>query len=342
MDMTYQIKPFGAVEGQDVPRIILSDSAVSVELIPYGAAIRAIQVPDRDGNITDICLGYDTLEEYQHHDACFGGTIGRCANRIGGARFTISGQEYRLTANEGANQLHGGKVGFHQKLWAYTCKENSVTFTLDSPDGEEGFPGNLHVEVTYTLENSTLTIDYRAVPDKDTVVNLTNHAYFNLAGHDGGPVRGHVLTVRAGHYTPAGPGNIPTGEILPVIGTPLDLQEGTVLGEQLADPFLASSRGYDHNFVLDRVDAPAAKLYCPRTGIALEMHTTLEGMQLYSSGFLTQRRGKNGAVYGPSHGLCLEPQHFPDAVNHVEFPSPILRAGEEYHQSIRYRFFTIE
>ncbi len=342
MDMMNQIKPFGAIQGTDVPLITLSDGSVSVELIPYGAAIRAIRVPDRNGTMTDICLGYDTIEDYQHHDACFGGTIGRCANRIGGARFSIHGQEYRVTANEGDNQLHGGEMGFHRKLWAYTCFGNSAAFTLDSPDGEEGFPGNLHTEVTYTLENGSLTIDFRAVSDKDTVVNLTNHAYFNLAGHDGGPVQDHVLTVRAGYYTPAGPGNIPTGEILPVLGTPLDLQGGAALGQRFADPFLASSRGYDHNFVLDATDAPAATLYCPRTGIALEMHTTLEGMQLYTSGFLTERRGMNGIIYGPAHGVCLEPQHFPDAVNHVEFPSPILHAGEEYRHTIRYRFFTIE
>ena len=335
-------KSFGAVEGQDVPLITLSDGAVTVELIPYGAAIRAIRVPDREGKGTDICLGYDTIEEYQRHDACFGGTIGRCANRIGGARFSIGGREYRVTANEGDNLLHGGRTGFHQKLWAYACGENSVVFTLYSPDGEEGFPGNLHVEVTYTLENSTLTMDYRAVSDRDTVVNLTNHAYFNLAGHKGGPVQDHVLTVQAGHYTPAGPGNVPTGEILPVSGTPLDLRTGAVLGERLADPFLASTRGYDHNFVLDATDTPAAKLYCPRTGIALEMSTSLEGMQLYTAGFLTRRTGMDGATYGPVHGVCMEPQHFPDAVNHPEFPSPILPAGEEYHQQICCRFFTME
>ena len=194
----YQVKSFGAFNGQDVPVIELSDGVCAVELIPYGAAVRSIQVPDRQGKLTDICLGYDDLNSYVEKDACFGGTIGRCANRIGGARFAIGGTEYRVTANEGANCLHGGAEGFHKKLWAYACAEHSVTFTYDSPDGEEGFPGNLHVEVTYTLENSTLTIDYRAVTDRDTVVNLTNHTYFNLAGHDCGRVDDHVLTVRAG------------------------------------------------------------------------------------------------------------------------------------------------
>ena len=172
-----EVRPFGTLRGQDVPLIRLTDGDISVELLPYGAAIRALWVPDREGRSTDICLGYDTLEEYRDQDACFGGTIGRCANRIGGASFTVDGTEYRLTANEGANTLHGGGEGFHKKLWRYACGENSVTFTLDSPDGEKGFPGSLRAEVTYTLQNRTLTMEYRAKSDKTTVVNLTNHAY---------------------------------------------------------------------------------------------------------------------------------------------------------------------
>lgn len=334
----YKVRPFGAFNGQDVPVIELTDGACAVELIPFGAAVRAIRVPDREGKLTDICLGYDDLDSYRNLDACLGGTIGRCANRIGGARFTVGGTEYRVTANEGANCLHGGAEGFHKKQWAYTCGENSVTFTYDSPDGEEGFPGNLHAEVTYTLKNSSLTIAYRAVTDRDTVVNLTNHAYFNLAGHNGGRVDDHVLTVRADRYTPADGGNIPTGELAEVAGTPLNFRTPTELGARLADPFLSGSRGYDHNYVLNGGEAPAAELWCPRTGIALEMTTSLEGMQLYSSGWLTERRGKGGAVYGSTQAVCLETQRFPDAVNHENFPSPILRAGEEYHEITAYHF----
>lgn len=331
--------PFGTLEGLDIPLIRLVEGDIRVELLPFGAAIRAISVPDRQGRPTDVCLGYDRLEDYRDYDACFGGTIGRCANRIGGAAFTLNGRTYHLTANEGRNQLHGGKVGFHKKLWRFTCAPGAVTFLLNSPDGEEGFPGNLHAEVTYSLSGDTLTVDYRALSDADTVVNLTNHAYFNLAGHDGGPVADHQLTVRAAAYTPAGAGNIPTGEILPVEGTPLDLRTGAVLGERLDDAFLAASRGYDHNYVLDRGAAPAAELWCPRTGIGLALDTTLPGMQLYTAGFLTERTGKSGAVYGPGHAVCLEPQFFPDAVNHGNFPSPVLKAGAECRQTIRYRFF---
>lgn len=331
--------PFGTLEGLDIPLIRLREGDVQVELLPFGAAIRAIRVPDRQGRSTDICLGYDRIEDYRDYDACFGGTIGRCANRIGGAAFTLNGTTHHLTANEGKNQLHGGKVGFHKKLWRFTCAPGAVTFQLDSPDGEEGFPGNVHTEVTYALEGDTLTVDYRALSDADTVVNLTNHAYFNLAGHDGGVVADHQLTVHAAAYTPAGAGNVPTGAILPVEGTPLDLRTGAALGDRLEDAFLAGSRGYDHNYVLDQGTAAAAELWCPRTGIGLELHTTLPGMQLYTAGFLTERTGKSGVVYGPHHAVCLEPQFFPDAVNHDNFPSPVLKAGAEYHQTIRYRFF---
>jgi len=333
-----KVRAFGTLRGRDVPVIVLSDGAVSVELIPFGAAIRAIRVPDKNGVSTDICLGYDSLAPYKDLDACLGGTIGRCANRIGGARFSIDGTTYQVTPNEGENTLHGGAEGFHKKLWNCACGEQAVTFSLDAPDGDEGFPGNVHAEVTYTLENGTLTIAYRAVSDKSTVVNLTNHAYFNLAGQDGGPVTDHVLTVHADQYTPTDGANVPTGALADVAGTPLDLRVPTVLGTRLDDPFLAGTRGYDHNFVLE--EGTAAELYSPRTGIALEMSTTLPGMQLYTAGWLTERTGKNGAVYGPSHAVCLEPQFFPDAVNHANFRSPVLRAGEEYRQSIRYRFFT--
>lgn len=330
---------FGRLDGWDIPLLTLSDGPVSVELIPLGAAVRAIRVPDREGRTVDVCLGYDTPAEYRDWNSALGGTLGRCANRIGGARFTVGGTEYRLTANEGANTLHGGAEGFHKKLWSYDAGEDSVTFSLDSPDGDEGFPGNLRVEVTYTLRGGVLTLAYRASCDRDTVVNLSNHTYFNLAGHDAGSIAGHRVTLGAGRYTPSGAGNVPTGEIAAVEGTPLDLRRGAPLEERLGDPFLAATRGYDHNFALDGGELAAAEVCCPATGIALEVRTTLEGMQFYTSGFLTDRPGKGGARYGRASGLCLETQHFPDAVNHPDFPSPVLRAGEEYRQTTSWRFF---
>lgn len=332
-------RPFGLLDGCEVPVLTLSDGTVSVELIPFGAAIRAIWTPDREGRLVDVCLGYDTLEEYRSWNSCLGGTLGRCANRIGGARFSIGGTEHRLTANEGANILHGGEEGFHKKLWDFACGEDSVTFTRESPDGEEGFPGALQAEVTYTLRSGVLTMDYRAVCSADTVVNLSNHAYFNLAGHDAGSITGHRVTLGAGRYTPTGAGNVPTGEIAPVDGTPLDLRQGALLAERLGDPFLEITRGYDHNYVLDDGGKTAAEVYCPATGIGLEVTTTLEGMQFYTAGFLTDRPGKGGARYGRASGLCLETQHFPDAVNCPSFPTPVLRAGEEYWESTAWRFF---
>ena len=336
--------PFGQIDGREIPLFTLKNEALTVELLPFGAAVRSLWVPDRKGIPTDVVLGYETLEEYQKLDGCLGGILGRCANRIGGACFSIDGSAYRLTANEGNNTLHGGMVGFHKRLWDWEAGDNSVTFTLVSPDGEEGFPGTLHAEVTYTLTDSALVMDYRAKSDKDTVVNLSGHSYFNLGGQDGGPVEDHRLALSAGDYTPAGPDNVPLGTLAPVAGTPLDFSKSAVLGERLEDPFLRPTKGFDHNLVLEggHIEEPktAAEVWCPRTGIALELLTTLPGVQLYTAGFLTSRKGKAGAMYAPGHAICLEAQHFPDAVNHPAFPSPVLRAGEEYRERTVYRFST--
>lgn len=334
-----RLTPFGVWEGREVPCIELSDGEYAVELLPYGAAVRAIYVPDRNGDRRDICLGYDRLEEYRDRDACFGGTIGRCANRIGGARFTIDGREYRVTANEGENCLHGGNEGFHRRLWDFVCTEDAVTFSYTSPDGEEGFPGTVHAEVTYRLTGGELSIEYRARTDRSTVVNLTNHAYFNLGGHDSGRVDGHMLTVRASRYTPTDSANVPTGTLAAVEGTALELRKPVELGRRLRDAAFNGGRGYDHNYALDGGEE-AAELWCPATGIGLTMSTTMEGMQLYTAGWLTERGGKGGAVYGAFHGVCLETQHFPNAVNCPSFPSPLLRAGETLYQRTAFRFFT--
>ncbi len=340
--MTKQSRPFGQMEGREIPLLTLKNETMAVELLPLGAAVRSLWVPDKGGNPTDVVLGYESLEEYRELDGCLGGTLGRCANRIGGARFAIGGREYRLTANEGANTLHGGAVGFHKRLWDWEAGEEQVTFTLLSPDGEEGFPGNLQVQVRYTLAGSALVMDYRAKSDRDTVVNLSGHSYFNLAGHSGGRVEEHRLTLHAKEYTPAGPDNVPLGVLSPVAGTPLDFCAETPLGERMGDPFLQAAGGFDHNFALEGGHTGEAKsgaeVWCPRTGIALELRTTLPGLQLYTAGFLTPRRGKEGAVYAPGHAVCLEAQHFPDGINHPAFPSPLLRAGEEYQEQTVYRF----
>ena len=330
--------PFGTVDGVPVTLLTLQDpSGVRAELLTLGATLRSLFVPDREGILRDVCLGYDTAEEYRRQDACFGGTIGRCANRVGGASVFLSGSVWSLSANEGTNQLHGGTLGFHHRPWAYRIDgEDAVTFTRTASHLEEGWPGTLTVEVTYRLQGSVLTMDYRAQSDRDTVVNLTNHAYWNLAGHNGGVVTDHVLMIPGERYTPCREGNVPTGELQSVEGTPLDLRTGAPLSQRLGDPFLASTRGFDHNYALSGTSA--ATLFCPRTGITLEVTTTLPGMQVYTAGFLTERRGKGGAVYGPAHGVCLETQHFPDAVHQAGFPSPVLLAGEPFHETTVCRF----
>lgn len=332
--------PFGACPAGPVQTFVLADCGLRLETLNLGATIRALWAPDRNGVSRDVLLGYDSAAAYWEQDGCLGGTIGRCANRIAGAAFSLNGRRWTLTANEGENQLHGGKEGFHKKLWDAVCGEKSVTFSRTSPAGEEGYPGTLRVEVTYALRQGAVCIDYRAVSDADTVVSLTNHAYFNLAGQDGGPVGDHVLTVRADRFTPCGAGNIPSGETEDLGGTPLDLRVGAPLSSRLGDPFLAGTRGFDHNYVLSGGDGPCAELYCPRTGIAMDMTATQPGLQVYTAGFLTPRMGKNGVLYGPGHGVCLENEHFPDAIHHADFPSPVLRAGETYRHRIVLRFST--
>lgn len=338
-----KIEAFGKKNGITVDAITLdNENGIQVQLLSLGGAVRRILVPDRNKQAVDVCLGYDTLSEYLENDAYLGALVGRCANRIENARFTINGTQWLLTPNEGANQLHGGLEGFNQKIWDYTAEENRVVFTLDSPHLDEGYPGNLHVRVTYTLSaQGRLLLEYEAESDRDTVVNLTNHTYFNLSGHTSGPVYDQELTVYAARFTPCGKGNIPTGEIVPVEKTPLDFQVSTPIGKRIDDPSLRESRGYDHNYVIDGTGMRlAAKLYSPRTGIAMRAETTMEGMQVYTAGFLTDRAGKGGVRYAPHHGVCLETQRFPDAIHHPQFPSPLLRANTAYKEQTTYTFST--
>ena len=317
--------------------ILLRDGAFAAHILPYGATLQSLWVPDKNGRPRDVVLGYESLAEYRQNDGYLGATVGRCANRIAGAQFRLDGVTYPLTANEGANQLHSGPHGLHQKVWEWQqTAENAVTLRTVSPDGEDGYPGTLKGSVTYTLYDGALVMDYEAVSDRDTVCNLTNHAYFNLAGQESGTVSGHVLQVNADSYTPCGEGTIPTGEVRAVDGTALDLRQGAVLGERLGAAELAEYCGYDHNFCLN--GSHAARLYCPESGICMDAETTLPGVQVYTAGFLTERSGKDGAVYGKNHGICLETQFWPDAVHHEHFPSPVLRAGEVYRHQTVYRF----
>ena len=330
------IKLFGEVNNKPVYLIKLNNGHIEAEFISLGATIRALRVPDRSGNMVDVCLGYDTAEEYMTNDGYIGATVGRNANRISGSKFSINGKEYKLNANEGENQLHGGIEGFSHKCWNFSCTENSVTFSIESPDGDEGYPGNLKAAATFSLVNSTLRIDYSASCDKDTIVNLTNHAYFNLSGQGSGAINKQLLTLGAESYTPCRDGNIPTGEFAPIINTPLDFSKENSLDFALTSLSGTSTEGIDHNFVLS--SSPAATLHSEETGIELSCKTSLEGLQVYTSGFLTKRNGKDGAIYGKHHGICLETQHFPDAINNPHFPSPIIRVGEEYKEWTEYSF----
>jgi len=329
---------FGTLNGRDVSLITIKSEGIEAELLDYGATLRSIRVRDRAGEWTDVCLGYDTPEEYAKNDGYLGAAIGRYANRIAGGRFSLNGEEYTLACNNGKNHLHGGPGGFHQKIWSFSNTEGSVTFSAESPDGEEGYPGKLNISVTYRTEGSGLFIDYEAVSDRDTIVNLTNHAYFNLGGHAAGPIYDHVLSVNADCYTPVGAGLIPTGELAPVEGTMFDLREGVKLDGPLNHPKLAPTGGFDHNFALNQ-SGIAAKMWSPRTGIGMEVVTTMEGLQIYASGGLSRRTGKGDSLYGKHHALCLETQRFPDSINQPNFPSPVLRKGERYCEHTEYRFF---
>ena len=308
-----------------------------VSITNYGGAITSLKTPDRHGNFGDIVLAYETLDDYVRNPRYFGALIGRHANRIARGRFSLNGIEYQLPCNNGLNHLHGGFKGFDKRVWDVSQDGNVLQLSYFSKDGEEGYPGNLTASVDYTLIDNALQVDYRATTDHDTIVNLTNHSYFNLRGH--GTILDHQLTLHADSFTPVDEELIPTGEIRPVIGTPMDFRNGKAIGSQLA--FIG---GYDHNFVLNDWDGSlrlAARLYEERTGRVLEILTTEPGIQFYSGNFLDGSLiGRNGIAYEKYTGLCLEPQHFPDAPNHPNFPSTVLRPGEEYKQTTVYRFLS--
>jgi aldose 1-epimerase len=307
----------------------------------YGTIISELHVPDRHGKSGDVVLGFDNLEQYLKGHPCFGCTVGRVANRIAKGRFTLDGKTYTLAVNNGPNHLHGGLEGFDKKVWKAEPQSGAaVRFTYTSPDGEEGYPGTLAAAVTMTLtDDNELRLDYRATTDKPTPVNLTNHSYFNLAG-DGDALR-HELMIAADYYTPSDSTLIPTGEIKPVKGTPMDFTRPQAIGA-LFSQLQSVPPGYDHNFVLNgggKGLALAARVYEPESGRVMEVHTTEPGVQLYTANFLDgSLTGKGGVVYQQHAAFCLETQHFPDAVNQPRFPSVILRPGQIYRQTTVFKF----
>lgn len=344
-------EPFAALpDGSEVNLFTLRNTnGVTVRAIDYGGIILSLEVPDRNGELGDVALGYDDLEGYLTETPYFGALIGRYGNRIAGGRFELDGATYELARNDGPNHLHGGMVGYDKVLWEGSALEDEVgvVFRYLSADGEEGYPGNFTIEVTYLLtDDDELVFDYRATTDAPTPVNLTQHTYFNLAGHDGGDVLDHLLQIHADSYTPVDDTLIPTGEIAPVEGTPFDFREPTPIGARIdADhPQLAAGGGYDHNFVLARGDDAlfhAVRVREPTSGRVMDVYTTEPGVQFYSGNFLDGSIvGKGDTVYAHRTGFCLETQHFPDSPNRPEFPSTILRPGEELRSRTVYAFAT--
>lgn len=342
-------------DGQTVETITLANEAgVKARIITYGATLQSLEAPDRAGAVADIVLGYDDLAGYVDKPNYFGVTVGRYANRIAGGRFALDGRSYRLPLNNGANSLHGGTKGFDKQLWTVASVESgptaSVTLTLTSPAGDQGYPGTLDVTVTYSLDQAgALTIDFGAKTDAPTIVNLTNHAIFNLAGE--GAARGildHKLTVAARRYTPVNDALIPTGELKPVAGSVFDFTGGRVIGDGIRDgrdPQIVAGRGYDHNFVLDkgatRQPEFAARLEDSESGRVLEVLTTEPGVQVYTGNFLDGTLvGKNGHLYRMGDGIALEPQKFPDTPNQPAFGSARVDPGKPYHHRMIYRVST--
>lgn len=335
------------IDGKNVALYTLeNDNGMIVQITNYGGRIVTLIVPDKEGKKADVVTGYDNIQGYVNDKSFFGGIIGRYGNRIGKGKFVIDGKEYQLPLNDGPNSLHGGMKGFDHKVWdVVKATKDSLVLQYLSVDGEEGYPGNLKVEVIYSLNNNNeLKIDYKAETDAPTVVNLTNHAYFNLSGHDNGDILGHLLMINASKITPVDSTLIPTGEFMNVEGTPFDFKKLQAIGSRINDDHiqLKYGKGYDHNWVLDKNGnemSLAAELVDTVSGRVMEVYTTEPGIQFYSGNFLDGTViGKKGVSYKYRHALCLETQHFPDSPNKPNFPSTILRPGEMYKTSTIYKF----
>lgn len=340
------------VNGKQVRLYTLSNASdMKVAITNYGGRVVSILVPDKEGKLTDVALGYEKLSGYEKQkEPFFGAIIGRYGNRIGKGKFSLDGKDYQLELNDGVNTLHGGTSGFYAKVWDATQPNDStLMLSLVSPDGEGGYPGNLKVNVTYTLTSSDgLKIDYQAKSDKKTVINLTNHTYFNLSGEGDSTILDHVLRIHANNITPIDTTLIPTGELMPVAGTPFDFTQPIAIGKRINQdhPQLKNGKGYDHNFVLNKKSGlvEVASVYSPKSGIKLHVITEEPGLQFYSGNFLNGEThdGKGGHAYLYRSAFCLETQHFPDSPNKPNFPSTVLNPGETYHTTTIYQFSIIK
>lgn len=350
MEMTAPIRPFGTLpSGEEVREITLKNECLSCQILTFGATLRTLSVPNGGGEMTDVVLGYDTLEEYLAGDGYLGATVGRCANRIAKGCFSLNGKDCVLACNDGSNHLHGGNVGFSHRVWDIgEVTETAATLTLRSEDGEEGYGGNMTAFVTYELKGTGLYLHCEAVSDQDTLCSLTNHSYFNLGGHASGDVLGQKIAIYAENYTPSDAESIPTGAVDPVAGTPMDLRTPTPIGAHIEEDFwqLVQAKGYDHNFAVnDAVGTmkKVADVVCEESGISMAVSTTLPGMHFYTANYIeeTGRRGKGGCTYYPRNGFCLETQQYPDAIHHPNFPSAVLKAGEKFDHTTSFVFSNI-
>lgn len=345
--MAVTISSFGKFpDGREVSLYTVENgNGMRVSVANIGAALVRVEVPDREGRLADVVLGFDRAEDYLVNGCFFGVVIGPSANRIGNASFTLDGATYSLAANDGANNLHSHREhGWHKCFWEATVGEDSVTFRLEDKPDNMGFPGAKRAEVTYTLsEDNELRLHYHAVSDRRTILNLTNHSYFNLEGHGSGHIEGHTLWLGASRYTPADAGSIPTGEIAPVEGTPMDFTAPKRVGERIDTDFqqLQYAGGYDHNWVIDGWDGTLrhfATLKAPGSGRTMEAYTTLPGVQFYTGNFIEEESGKAGRIYRRRGGLCLETQYFPDSIHKPSFPSCVFGQDREYDSVTVYRF----
>lgn len=338
-------REFGTTKNGEQARLyeLKNHNQMSVTVTDYGASIVSVFVPDKNGHMVDVVLGYENVSGYEEGICFFGAAIGRVANRIGGAKFELNGKIYELSGNDNGNNLHSGCSFSNKRLWEVKEQtENSITFLWHSPDGDQGYPGEVDVEVCYTVtEAQELAISYHGVPDADTLLNMTNHSYFNLAGHGSGDVLSQEVVICADAFTIADERSIPTGEIVPVEGTPMDFRVAKTIGKDIEADYeaLVFGSGYDHNWVINGSGMrKAAFMYSQETGIGMEVYTDLPGIQFYTANFVEREQGKEGAVYGKRSAACFETQYFPDAVNKDSFIKPIVKAGEEYHTETVYKF----
>ena len=345
--MAVSTKFFGkSKEGKDITLYTITNAAgMQADVTDLGAILVNLFVPGKDGKTDDVVLGFATGEEYYDNASFFGATIGPSANRIGNAKFTIEGREYQLAVNDGPNNLHSDfEKGYHKRMWDAEILENGVRFSLEAPDGDMGFPGNLKISVTYTLtEDNAISLKYHGTTDRAALLNMTNHSYFNLAGHKAGNIEDHVLTIHASCYTPVVPGAIPTGEIAPVAGTPMDFTKAKRIGDEIRADFeqLKLTKGYDHNWVVDGADGTLREIAVvsePTTGRVMTVLTDLPGVQFYAGNCITPVAGKDGAQYEVRSGLCLETQCYPDSINKANFPSVVYTPEKAYDTETVYRF----